>query len=260
MLDSSRHVLRVQRGHVVIEELEAVTWEQPRAGARSFAGRGAPPYLIEVPRRGLGRHDRIVVLGWMVIDLEWRRGPRASVTPRRVVTGKGREVEPRALEVVIPVPRRPGHHRLSGIEPRDVVLFAPHPISTFAAAKGEPRIPGDGGIEIGAVREDDGLVTIGVAPGVVLEVIEDPRLGEEAMDEVEVRLLVLDTVFPGEARDVELPPAGDALLSQDDLHDLGGGFVLEDAAVLPVLEQPQAGHDPRAERQSIVGVDVLERE
>ena len=78
---------------------------------------------------------------------------------------------------------------------------------------------------------------------VVPEEVADALLLHEAADEIEVRLAVLDAVFPGL---VGLGQAqiviGEAVLAKGILDDVRDGLLLEDATIARPCEQPQPGH------------------
>src|SRR5262249_40029241 len=109
-------------------------------------------------------------------------------------------------------------------------------------AKGDLVVAVDG--DAGGVRvgEDEGVL-----PVLRLEEEEDALLLEEAADEVEIGLVVLDHVLPGRVAAREGGANLRAALFQDLLDDLRNLQRLEDPALSHLAQRPQLRHHPEAE-------------
>ena len=104
-------------------------------------------------------------------------------------------------------------------------------------------VVGDGlaapGPVLGLVAEDELGLLVGV-----LEEVGDARLLEEAGEEGEVALAVLDLELElGVAAAIDLPAGRDLPLAEQAVDDVGDGEVLEDAVPAALGEQPQHGDD-----------------
>ena len=90
----------------------------------------------------------------------------------------------------------------------------------------------------GVIAQDEHMALL-----VVLEEVVNAFLLQEAADEVEVSLAVLDAVFPGGVLAFDAPfKVGELIALEDVLDDLGDGLFLVDAAVGGAGEEPQPGN------------------
>lgn len=87
----------------------------------------------------------------------------------------------------------------------------------------------------------------------VLERVEDALLGEQALDEVEVALLVLHAVAARAVAARQPQAAGHSERAEQLADDRGDRLVLKDAAVLLVLQQRKRGHEPQLVGPAIGG-------
>ena len=92
----------------------------------------------------------------------------------------------------------------------------------------------------------------GVARRFMIEQVEPAFLGHQPSHEVQVGFVVLHGQRAWRCvADAELE--ADAVFAQDGLHDLFGGFVLEDAAVLGLRQEPEGGDDFQAIAEHVSG-------
>ena len=104
------------------------------------------------------------------------------------------------------------------------------------------RAAGDGALDVEAVA-----VNQGAAVGAVLEAVEQPFLGGQAQEEVQVGVAGLDAVLAGEVVFGEvLLVGGDAVPGEQQVQNFRHGFLLEDAPVGAQLEPCQGRFDQGA--------------
>src|SRR5262245_25680931 len=139
----------------------------------------------------------------------------------------------RHFEGVVPEGAFAGTQLLGLLPLVDAILFARAARYSFMDDLGWPRQVGVALRRIG----HDHLVAVGA----VLEEVIDPFFFHEAAREVEVRLAVLHAKVAGLEAALQLKNGVDSL--QHLLQDVGNGDVLKNAALRPLAQQPELGHD-----------------
>ena len=111
------------------------------------------------------------------------------------------------------------------------------------------------GAALESIREDQA----GSARLAALEDVDDPCLFEEAREEVEIRLAILDLVFKLRVlRSIDAPCGWEVPLGEELVDDVGDGEVLVDAVSAPPGEEPEPRDDLEFVRREALftGADV----
>ena len=115
---------------------------------------------------------------------------------------------------------------------------------SFVLMKGDLFVAGSGTVSIGRIAKHEGMLGLFVP-----EVVVDSFFLHQPADEVEIRLAVLDTVFPFAIRPGQrLRKIGKSAVTKDLFDDVPSRHLLENAAVRRPSQQPE----PRAQNGGVL--------